>query len=154
MKDLSVAKFIMGMEIKRDREVKKLWLNQRKYIETLLKCFNMQDCKPVKVPILMGARLIVEHCPETWEEVEDMARVPYASGIGSIMYERVCTQPEISHVVGVLSRYMSTPEKEHWTTVKRVFRYLCGTKYYVICYMLTHKIVWVKQFTLVLVFES
>jgi hypothetical protein len=29
---------------------------------------------------------------------------------------------------------MSTPRKEHWTNVKRVFRYLCGTKYYVICY--------------------
>jgi hypothetical protein len=33
-----------------------------------------------------------------------------------------------------LSRYMSTPGKEHWTTVKRVFRYLCGKKYYAICY--------------------
>jgi hypothetical protein len=29
---------------------------------------------------------------------------------------------------------MSTPGKEHWTTVKRVFKYLCGTKDYVICY--------------------
>jgi hypothetical protein len=29
---------------------------------------------------------------------------------------------------------MSTPRKEHWTDVKRVFRYLCGTKYYSICY--------------------
>jgi hypothetical protein len=29
---------------------------------------------------------------------------------------------------------MSTPRKEHLTIVKRVFRYLCGTKYYAICY--------------------
>jgi hypothetical protein len=36
--------------------------------------------------------------------------------------------------MGVLRRYTSTPRKEHWTTVKRVFRYLCGTKYYVIYY--------------------
>jgi hypothetical protein len=41
LKDLSEAKFIMGMEIKRGWEVRKLWLNQRKYIETILKCFNM-----------------------------------------------------------------------------------------------------------------
>jgi hypothetical protein len=46
----------------------------------------------------------------------------------------VCTRPEISHVVGVLSRYMSKPGKEHWTTVKRVFRYLCGTTIYGLCY--------------------
>jgi hypothetical protein len=44
MKDLGVTNFILGMEIKRDREVRKLWLNQRKYIETILKCFNMQEC--------------------------------------------------------------------------------------------------------------
>ena len=29
---------------------------------------------------------------------------------------------------------MSTPGKEHWTIVKRIFMYLCGTKDYVICY--------------------
>jgi hypothetical protein len=50
------------------------------------------------------------------------------------MYAMVCTRPDIAHAVGVLSRYMSTPGKEHWIVVKRVFRYLCGTKEYVICY--------------------
>jgi hypothetical protein len=63
-----------------------------------------------------------------------MARVPYSSVVGSIMYAMVCTQPDITHVVGELRRYMLTPGKEQWTTVKRVFRYLWGTKYYVICY--------------------
>jgi hypothetical protein len=29
---------------------------------------------------------------------------------------------------------MSTPGKENWTTIKRVFRYFCGTKDYAICY--------------------
>jgi hypothetical protein len=29
---------------------------------------------------------------------------------------------------------MSTPRKDHWTIVKRVLKYLCGTKYYAICY--------------------
>jgi hypothetical protein len=94
----------------------------------------MQDCKPVKVPIPVGARLTVEQCPKTQEEIEDMAHVPYASVVGSLMYAMVCTRPDISHAVGVLRRYMSTPGKEHWTTVKRVFRYLCGTKDYAICY--------------------
>jgi ATP-binding cassette subfamily B (MDR/TAP) protein 1 len=61
-----------------------------------------------------------------------MACVPYASVVGSLMYTMVCTQLDIFHVVGVLSRYMSKPRKEHWKTVKRVFKYFCGTKYYLI----------------------
>jgi hypothetical protein len=50
------------------------------------------------------------------------------------MYAMVCTRPYIAHAVGVLSRYMSKPGKEHWTTVKRVFRYLRGTTNYGLCY--------------------
>jgi hypothetical protein len=59
-----------------------------------------------------------------------MAHVLYESVVGIIMYVMVCTQPDISHVVGVLIRHMSTPKKEKWILVKRLFRYLCGTKYY------------------------
>jgi hypothetical protein len=101
MKDLSETKFILGMEIKRDRATRKLWLNHTKYIETVLKWFNMQDCKPMKVPIPVGARLTVEYCPKTQEEIEDMAHVPYASVVGSLMYAMVCTRPDIAHAVGV-----------------------------------------------------
>jgi hypothetical protein len=44
------------------------------------------------------------------------------------------TRSYIAHAVGFLSMYMSKPGKEHWTTVKRVFRYLCGTTSYGLCY--------------------
>jgi phosphoribosyl-AMP cyclohydrolase len=50
------------------------------------------------------------------------------------MYAMVCTRSNIAHAVGILSRYMSKPWKEHWTSVKRVFRYLCGTASYGLCY--------------------
>jgi hypothetical protein len=63
-----------------------------------------------------------------------MACVPYASVVGSLMYVMACTLTNIAHEVGVLTRYMSTPRKEHSTTVKRVFKYFSGTKYYDICY--------------------
>ena len=43
------------------------------------------------------------------------------------MYAMVYTKPNIAHAVGVLSRHMSKLEKEHWTTIKRVFKYLQGT---------------------------
>ena len=59
---------------------------------------------------------------------------PYTNAVGSLMYAMVCTRPDISHAVAVLSRHISKPGKEHWTTVKKVLRYLCGTTDYVICY--------------------
>jgi hypothetical protein len=67
----------------------------------------------VKVPNSMGERLTIEHCPRIEEEIYDMARVPYASVVGSLMYAMVFTRLDISHAVGVLIRYMSTPAKEH-----------------------------------------
>ena len=94
----------------------------------------MKDSKPVKVPIPIGVKLYVEQCPMTQEEEEDMSHVPYASAAGSLMYAMVCTRPEIAHAVGVLSRFMLKPGKEHWTTMKWVFRYLCGTSDYGLCY--------------------
>eukprot|EP00253_Pinus_taeda_P020067 PITA_20067 len=130
MKDLGAAHYILGMEIKRDQAKRNLWLNQRKYVETILQRFHMQDSKPVEVPIPVGVRLSVEQCPRTQEEEEDMSHVPYASVVGSLMYVMVCTRPDIAHAVGVLRRFMSKPRKEHWTTVKRVFRYLRGTSDY------------------------
>ena len=107
MKDLGATNLILGMEIKRNHANGKLWLNQRKYIETILHRFNIQECKPVKVPIPIGVKLFAKQCPKTQEEEEDMSCVPYASIVGSLMFAMVCTRPDIAHAVGVLSRYMS-----------------------------------------------
>jgi hypothetical protein len=56
MKDLDASNFILGIEIRRDRVARNIWLNQTRYIETILK-HNMHDYKPVKVPIRVGARI-------------------------------------------------------------------------------------------------
>jgi len=94
----------------------------------------MQDRKPVKVPILVVVKLSAKQCPKTQEEEEDMSHVPYASVVGSLMYAMVYTRLDIAHAVEVLCRFMSKPRKEHWTTVKLVFRYLRGTSDYGLCY--------------------
>jgi hypothetical protein len=70
----------------------------------------------------------------TQKEEEDMSHVPYSSAVGSLMYAMVCTRPNIAHAVGFSRRYMSKPGKEHWAIVKTVFRYLCGTTNYGLCY--------------------
>jgi hypothetical protein len=59
-----------------------------------------------------------------------MSHVPYVSAVGSLMYAMVYTRTDIAYAVGVLSRYMSKPGKEHWTTITRVFRYFRGIASY------------------------
>ena len=88
----------------------------------------------MKVPIPGGVKLSAEKCPKTQEEEEDISHVPYESAVVSLMYAMVYTRLDIAHVLGVLSRLMSKPVKENWTTVKRVFRYLFGTSDYGLCY--------------------
>ena len=56
-----------------------------------------------------------------------MAKVPYASAVGSLMYAMVCTRPDIAQAVVVVSWFMSNPGKDHWEEVKWLLRYLKGT---------------------------
>ena len=57
-----------------------------------------------------------------------MKSAPYALAVGSVMYAMVARRPDISHVVGVISRFMHNPGRSHWNAIKHVFRYLAGTK--------------------------
>ena len=54
--------------------------------------------------------------------------VPYASAVGSLQYAQVCTRPDLTFVTGLLGRYQSYLEIEHWKLEKKVLRYLQGTK--------------------------
>ena len=63
-----------------------------------------------------------------------MARVPYASAVGSLMYAMLCTRPDIYFAVGMVSRYQSNPVQEHWTAVKHILKYLRRTKDYMLMY--------------------
>ena len=62
-----------------------------------------------------------------------MEKVPYASAIVSLMYAMVCTRLDLTHIVGVLSRFLSNPGKEHWSVVKWIFRYFRGTSKSCLC---------------------
>jgi hypothetical protein len=65
MKYIGATNFILVVEIKRNQENRKIWLNYRKYVESILQRFNMQECNPIKVPILVGVKLSSNQCPKT-----------------------------------------------------------------------------------------
>ncbi|XP_074299895.1 secreted RxLR effector protein 161-like [Silene latifolia] len=85
-------------------------------------------------PIVKGDRFSLDQCPWNDFEREQMKNVPYASAVGSIMYAQVCTRPDIAYAVGVLGRYQSNPDTDHWKAAKKVLRYLQGTKDYMLMY--------------------
>jgi len=37
----------------------------------------MNGCAPSSIPLLAGLSLLIENCPSTPEEVEEIAKVPY-----------------------------------------------------------------------------
>ena len=118
IKDLGPAKQILGMKIIRDRGIKKLWLSQERYIEKVLQRFNMDKAKAVSCPLVNYFKLSSKQCPSTDKDKEEIEKVSYALVVGSLMYVMVCTRPDITHSVGVVSRFLSNPEKEHWAAVK------------------------------------
>lgn len=127
MKDLGAAKKILGMEIKRDRKSRLLFLSQQSYIEKVLHRFNMHDAKCVSTPIASHFKLSALQCPTSHENIEYMSRVFYSSAVGSLMYAMVCSRPDLSYAMSLVSRYMANPGKEHCKTVQWIFRYLRGT---------------------------
>jgi hypothetical protein len=127
MKDLGAAKKILGMEITRDRKSALLFLSHHDYINKVLYCFNMPDAKKVTISIAPHFKLPSTQCPVIDEDIEYMSRVPYSSAVGSLMYDMVCSCPDLSYAMSLVSRYMANPGKEHWKAVQWIFRYLRDT---------------------------
>ncbi|KAH9771353.1 Integrase catalytic domain-containing protein [Citrus sinensis] len=128
MKDLGEAKKILGMEICRDRARGKVSLSQKQYLKKVLQQFGMtEQTKPVSTPLASHFKLSTQLSPSTDAEREYMLQVLYSNAVGSLMYAMVCTRPDISHAVGIVSRYMHNPGKGHWQTVKWILRYIQKT---------------------------
>ena len=111
MKDL--AKHILGMDILRDKKAAKLWWSPERYIEWMLERFNMKNSKPVSTPLACHFKLSKRLCPSTEKEKGEMSVIPYSSVIGSLMYALVCTCPDISYAVRVVSRFLANLSKAH-----------------------------------------
>jgi len=57
MKDMRATKNILGMEIKRDRVQKKLFLSQKEYNQKVLNHFGMTFAKPICTPLTTSISL-------------------------------------------------------------------------------------------------
>uniref|UniRef100_A0AAV1UAB6 Polyprotein n=1 Tax=Peronospora matthiolae TaxID=2874970 RepID=A0AAV1UAB6_9STRA len=59
---------------------------------------------------------------------------PFREAVGALMHLTTATRPDTAFAVGYVLRFMKNPQEEHWVAVKRIFRYLQGTKMHGICY--------------------
>ena len=73
----------------------------------------MEQSKKEFLPVLQGVKLSQTQWPTTGEDREKMKVIPYASGIGSIMYAMLCTRPDVNLAVSLVGRYQINPGKEH-----------------------------------------
>ena len=126
--DLGPAAWLLGIKITRNLEDRTLALSQESYIDSILARFNFTDLKPLATPMDPNIRFSKDQCPQTLEEASEMRRIPYREALGSLMYCAVATRPDIAFPVGLLSQFVENPGRIHWEAVKRVYRYLCGTR--------------------------
>lgn len=93
------------------------FLRSAKAINCLLEDNYFDHCNPVNTPI-------TSHCKTT---EDDAFACPYRESIGSLIWI-ANTRPDIAFAVSHLSRFCNSHTKAHWTAVKRVMRYLSGTR--------------------------
>jgi hypothetical protein len=134
LRDLGETKFLLGVEIIRDRTNRTISLSQRQYIVDMLERYSMSECNPVGTPLAPGTKLSKTMGPQTQEEIDYMRTVPYLSAVGSLNYLSTMTRPDIAYVVGYFGRFSSNPGPRHWAAVKHLFRYLKGSMDYKLTY--------------------
>ena len=97
-------------------------MDQVKYIDRILKRFQMESCKPRATPSELGVNKISTENPEDFAD-----KKLYQEIVGSLIYVMTSTRPDLSFVTK-LSQYMSNPTNSHLSMAKHVIRHLKGTR--------------------------
>jgi hypothetical protein len=89
--DLGALHWILGIEVKRIREERKILLSQCSYIDSILHHYGLDDLKPTSTPMDLNAQLTSAQSPTTSDDITKMRDVPYHEAIGSLMYASLGT---------------------------------------------------------------
>ncbi len=81
MKDLGNLHLFLSMEVQRDYAQHLLYINQIGYLKEILKCFHMEDCKAIGIPLDPKTKL-----KNNVNKDVEMVKVPYQQAMGSLMY--------------------------------------------------------------------
>ena len=113
--------WFLGVEIVRDRAIRKMWLSQQSYISKISVLASQVPFKAPKSPMAPE-----ELFPATDPATRDSIRL-YQRKVGSILYAAIITRPDIAFACSRLSRHNMNPDATHHAAADRVLNYLRGT---------------------------
>jgi hypothetical protein len=95
MSDLRKLHYCLSVEFERNHANRTIIMSQNKYIEKVLKRFNMEECKPIGTPLYVNSKLLKLTKEEFQGIQEEMQGIPYKAVAGSLMYAMVDTRPDL-----------------------------------------------------------
>jgi hypothetical protein len=98
-----------------------IFISQEMYLNDLLKKFGLMKAKVINTPMATTVKLDKD------ENGKDVDQKLYRGMIESLLYLSA-SRPDIMFSVCLCARFQSCPKESHLTVVKRIFRYLLGTK--------------------------
>ncbi|GJR92333.1 retrovirus-related pol polyprotein from transposon TNT 1-94 [Tanacetum coccineum] len=104
MSDLGLLNHFLGMEIYQDEGG--VFICQEKYVEKILKIFDMSKCKPNDTPLVVNDKLMIE------DGSSKVDATLYRSLVGKLLY-LTTTRPDIMFAASLLSRFMHNPSQIH-----------------------------------------
>ena len=117
----------LGVRLNRDRRNRTMQITQEEYFDNMLTHFGMDKCNPVDTP-MQHAKFYAKSEVVSKEEVKYMQDKPYRSLACTLLYPSNITRPDITYACNTASRHLQNPGKDHWELLKRIVRYLKGTK--------------------------
>ncbi|XP_030461333.2 uncharacterized mitochondrial protein AtMg00810-like [Syzygium oleosum] len=118
MKDLGPLHYFLGIEAHHRSDG--TLLSQAKYVDSLLRKFDLVKVKPVSTPLASKTLLSAN-------DGEVLASPTlYRQMVGALQYVSMI-RPDISFAVNLVSQFMHQPRLPHLQAVKRIYRYLAGT---------------------------
>jgi len=119
--DLGEPQKIIGIEITRTPE--SIMISSTRYIESILRKEGYEHCNSVSTPLDPNVQLVPNPNGEIGNRSNSFARL-----LGELQYVANATRPDISYAVNRLASYTANPSLQHTTALKRVLRYLSGTR--------------------------
>jgi hypothetical protein len=122
MDEGSTLTWCLGLHVAKDPVTSHITMDQDKYIKD--KCqefsqFIQRGGSSTPLPSNYMEKLREAEDPNTPTD----PNFPYAPMLGSIMFAMICTRPDLSTAVSLLSRHVRNPKKIHCQMMQHVFRY-------------------------------
>jgi hypothetical protein len=111
-----------GLTVHHNPQASTYTLTAEGLIDKMLEMSGMANCTPCSTP--MDVNLVLQ--PR--EETEAKAQPWYTSVVGALNYLQSMARPDLSFAANALSAYMSDPGASHEQALKRVMRYVKGTR--------------------------